>query len=194
MDTDSLNDYGLIEFSPDNGGTWINVTDTAYDQYIDWFEPKPILTGQSNGWTYMHCNLARLGEYFTIDFRDTILLKFTFISDSIQDTLDGLAFDSFEFCDGAEGIERNGYTRISSTVFPNPADQRIVIKFKNRESASFNLNIYDGLANRVLEQIDITSDQVLVNIKSLNSGTYYFSLESEGEREWTRGQFVISRE
>ena len=46
--SDSLKDYGKIEFSPDNGSTWIDIiNDTAYSSSISWYSAKPILTGNS---------------------------------------------------------------------------------------------------------------------------------------------------
>ena len=194
VDTDSLHDLGLIEFSPDNDTTWIDITDTTYDPYIYWYEPKPILTGHSNGWKYLHCSLAKLGQYFTIDFGDTILLRFTFISDSIPDTLGGLAFDSFAFCDGAEGIEEKESTRISSKAFPNPTGDKVIIKFENLEFSPFELVIYDSSAKRVLEQGDVRTGLVTIDTRAWGEGVYYFLLESPANKEWTGGKFVVTRE
>ena len=51
VDTDSLNDYGIIEFSPDNGATWCNLNDNS--TYCFWWNGLNnafFLTGSSNGW------------------------------------------------------------------------------------------------------------------------------------------------
>jgi len=50
VDSDSLKDYGLIEYSPDNGITWL---DMINDELFDWSSDKPVLTGSSD-WSYFY--------------------------------------------------------------------------------------------------------------------------------------------
>ena len=41
VNSDSLTDFGLIEFSPDNGTTWIDlINDTTYANDLWWNSPK----------------------------------------------------------------------------------------------------------------------------------------------------------
>lgn len=65
--SDSLNDYRMIEFSPDNGITWIDLlNDTEYSSYYYWQPPKPVLTGNSNGWQRFYVNVTNLGAIFNL--------------------------------------------------------------------------------------------------------------------------------
>lgn len=91
VNSDSLTDYGKIEFSPDNGLTWIDLlNDTikidsmwtgSYYQPLYWFwnshwatsRERPILTGNSNGWKEFGVRLSDLGPYFNIEYGDTVL-------------------------------------------------------------------------------------------------------------------------
>jgi hypothetical protein len=103
VNSDSLNDYGTIEISPDSGKTWISlISDTVYQSHYHWITPKPVLTGNSNGWQKFEVSLAELGKVFSVKSGATILFRFSFISDSKKNKLDGLAYDNLQFCDGAE--------------------------------------------------------------------------------------------
>ena len=131
VNSDSLTDFGKIEISPDNGTTWIDlINDTTYSSYYQWYNNKPVLTGNSNGWQNFTVWLAGLGPLFNVHINDTILYRFTFISDSVETNKDGLMFDDFHFEDWAEGIkevENNSLISIS----PNPASDELNIRRTN---------------------------------------------------------------
>ncbi|MDP4964936.1 MAG: hypothetical protein NWQ55_07680 [Salibacteraceae bacterium] len=122
--SDTLNDFGEIEFSPDNGNTWINlITDTVYNDNYYWWGEKPTLTGNSNGWKKFDVSLSDLGYVFNIDYTDTIQYRFTFVSDSIQDSLGGLMYDLLYFEDWAEGINDVSSNSFNIEISPNPAQE-----------------------------------------------------------------------
>jgi len=51
VQSDSLNDYGKIEFSPDKGITWYDlIADTVNRTNWKWISSEPVLTGNSGGW------------------------------------------------------------------------------------------------------------------------------------------------
>lgn len=51
VNSDTLTDFGIIEMSPDNGNTWIDLINDTINAYaIQWNVTKPTLTGNSNGW------------------------------------------------------------------------------------------------------------------------------------------------
>ena len=62
-----MNDFGRIEFSPDNGISWIDLINDTINTPI-WGE-KPVLTGHSD-WTYFSANLAYMG--FDIELGDYV--------------------------------------------------------------------------------------------------------------------------
>ena len=109
VQSDSNNDFGRIEFSPDNGITWIDlIEDTVYTEYYNWTTSKPLLTG-SNDWTEFHVNLTGFGEIFNYQEGDSVHFRFSFLSDSIQDSLAGLMFDDLNFTDLAWGIKERPF-------------------------------------------------------------------------------------
>src|SRR5436190_5992473 len=51
IESDSLNDFGFVEYSINGGQDWINLTDTLYKiGYIS----SPVFTGTSLNWQYAH--------------------------------------------------------------------------------------------------------------------------------------------
>jgi hypothetical protein len=173
VNSDSLNDYGTIEISLDKGTTWINlITDTTYSNYYYWQTEKPTLTGNSNGWQNFWVSLAELGNAFNVTFNDTILIKFTFISDSIADNLDGLAYDNFQFCDGWEGIEEIKDNNLI-TVYPNPTNNLLyVIRKKQPKNESVQIFTYAG--QLLFEDGNFKSSFIDIKKINLPDGLYFF--------------------
>ena len=102
VDCDSLTDKGLIEFSVDNGTTWIDlINDPNYSSYLNWSDfgtnagnNPPILTGSSGGWRYAVVVMDLLAQTLNIPAGSYIQWRFSFVSDSIQNNRDGLMFDN----------------------------------------------------------------------------------------------------
>jgi Secretion system C-terminal sorting domain len=174
VNTDSLNDFGTIEISLDQGTSWINlITDTTYAAYYYWNGPKPVLTGNSNGWQNFWVSLASLGNVFPVNYNDTILLKFTFISDSIPDTLDGLAFDSFQFCDGIEGIEKISRDNLI-TLYPNPTQDLLFINRRNPEQKE-KVQVFNYSGQLLYEDANFTGNSIDTKAIQLKDGFYFLS-------------------
>jgi len=189
VNTDTLTDYGKIEFSPDNGTTWIDMlNDTVGYWYWDSFE-KPVLTGNSNQWRSFWVNLAELGHFYGVKDGDTVLYKFTFISDNIQTNKDGLMFDNFHFEDWVEGIEEVGYTLIKSNCFPNPLDNELTITFSNELNSSFDIYLFDALGNQIYKS-KTNSNVVNISVNCLKKGVYFYKLVDLNKKEFTIGKVV----
>lgn len=195
VDTDSLNDYGLLEFSPNNGVTWIDLlNDTVYSAYYDWgLSDKPVFTGKTSGWTRFHVRLGSLGPVFNIQDGDTVLYRFTFISDSIPDGLDGLMFDDFDYVDFVMGIEYLDFEEINSKAFPNPAFQNLTIEFSNSNHSDFTLVILDNLGRVVYRQDEIRTGKHELFVRGFQSGLYHYSLIGLTEKKQSLGSFVIEK-
>lgn len=191
VDSDTLTDYGTIEFSPDNGETWINlINDTVYSDYYSW-DHEPTLSGTSNGWQFFHVNLGNLGFEFDIQDDDTVQYRFTFISDSIDTARDGLMFDDLVFLRVVEGLDELGYDEISSTSYPNPAKGRLTIDFENLTDQHFELRVFDEAGRTVISRSSITDNRVFIDTQNLRSGVYIYSLVNHSERQQARGRVVI---
>lgn len=100
VDSDSLTDRGFIEFSTDNGITWIDlINDPAYANYVSWWvsgsgNTPPVLTGSSGGWKSAVAILDFLAIALNIPEGTFIQWRFSFISDAVQNNRDGLMYDN----------------------------------------------------------------------------------------------------
>ncbi|MFI5219600.1 MAG: T9SS type A sorting domain-containing protein [Bacteroidia bacterium] len=125
VNSDTLTDFGMIEFSPDNGTSWYDIVNDTFITNNIFMPPGwVILTGNSNGWQPFYVNLAALGPLFNIQLFDTVLWRFTFISDSIQTNKDGLMFDDLHFEDYVESIPEIQNDNLIS-ISPNPASDEL---------------------------------------------------------------------
>ena len=97
FDTDSMNDYGVVEVSYDTGNVWkVLRTDTTYINFIFFNRngsdtATHLATGQSNGWlidTYTFYSYLSSSER-----PENIWLRFSFYSDDIQDNREGWMID-----------------------------------------------------------------------------------------------------
>ncbi len=192
VQTDSLNDYGLIEFSPDNGTTWIDIiNDTLYSSTFLWYSPKPVLTGNSYGWEHFDVSMADIGSVFNIQLGDTLLLRFSFISDSIADNQDGLMYDNLCFTDFVEGISETSFKPIKSKIFPNPVKRIFTIEFENPDSELFQLSIYDIHSNLIFTRDNISENNVVIDAQSFEQGTFIYKLTNLKAQERSWGKFII---
>jgi hypothetical protein len=164
VNSDSLSDFGKIEFSPDLGATWIDIiNDPTYTPYI--YSWPPVLTGNSNGWQYFWFNIAQLGPIFNIHDFDTIMYRFSFISDSIQTNKDGLMFDDFHFEDWVEDVPEYLSTN-SFSILPNPAHDNFKV------SVAGELEVYNSFGEKVYQQT-VNRKQETINCQDLKAGVYF---------------------
>ena len=171
VNSDTLRDFGKIEFSPNNGITWIDlINDTAYASYIDFGSPpaRPILTGNSNGWQYFSIIFPGLGGLFNIQDGDTILYRFTFISDSIQSNKDGLMFDDLIFNDWAEDISEIKKDNLIS-ISPNPATNELRI-YRTNTSDKERIQIMNYTGLTLFDISHFTGESI--DIRELRNGIY----------------------
>ena len=187
VDSDSLTDYGTIEFSPDNGITWIDlVNDTTYTSSIYWNFGKPTLTGSSNGWESFKVNIQALGPIFNIEYGDTVLYRFTFISDGIQSNKDGLMYDNFEFHDSVEDLDEYQNDNFIS-IFPNPAKNELFIEIE-KVSFSKAIQITNHQGQIIYDNPGFTGNSI--NIENYENGAYF--LRYSDDHGFSIKRFVVS--
>ena len=74
-------------------------------------------------------------------------------------------------------------------IFPNPFDQSTTVVFSNEGKASFELELYDLLGNKVRVMHDITASEVVVEKGSLAPGQYF--IELQGKAKTFRGRLMV---
>lgn len=168
--TDSLNDYGLIELSTDNGQTWINI---LADSIIPQFN-APILTGNSDGW-----------QDFSLDFwtlssgngLDSFLVKFTFISDSIDTQQDGLMFDNLGFCISVN--TQNQYIINNLKVFPNPTNNFLNFELETPQKNT-EIRLFSTLGQEMKRIYFDNENYKQIDVSDWSSGVYFYGVLVEG--------------
>ncbi|MCX6272287.1 MAG: T9SS type A sorting domain-containing protein [Bacteroidetes bacterium] len=193
VQTDSLHDYGRIEFSPDNGTTWVDlINDTIYNAFI-WESQKPVLTGNSNGWKYFDVILADIGSVFNVQFGDTLLFRFSFTSDSIPDNFGGLMYDNFYFFQFIEGISEIHFKPVKSAIYPNPSTDIFTLEFDNPVSDQFELAVYDIHSKLILKRQNITENQVVIDASAFQPGIYIYKLTNIKAKKRCWGKFITTK-
>jgi hypothetical protein len=139
------------------------------------------LTGNSNGWQSFYVNLAALGPLFNIQLFDTVLWRFTFISDGIQTNKDGLMFDDLHFEDYVESIPEIRNDNLIS-IFPNPTSNELRVyrtKGSNRQKVqvlNYTGQVLYNNSNFIGETIDtrqLASGIYLMKYSNMN----FFSIK-----------------
>ena len=177
VDSDSLSDYGFIDFSADHGATWYRADSS--EGFCTWgaVEELPTFTGSSGGWRpFYYC----LQVPFPVPMGDTVLYRFTFISDSIQTNKDGLMFDDLHFEDWAEGIQEAGGQNLIS-VDPNPVTDELIIH-STKNANDEKIRIFEPTGRIVLEDPHFKGGAI--DVRHLYAGLYLLQYEDEKGRRW----------
>jgi hypothetical protein len=186
VDSDNGNDFGKIELSPDNGISWVLISDDTLrietwpgsdsiqwptEIYDSWSMSDSLsFSGESGAWHEFMIHLENAEGYFDWASGDTVLFRFSFISDGVFDDKDGLMFDNLVLTDiYAFGIDER--IKIDWSIFPNPAANIINIAAADTEIKRveiFNLN-----GQRLYSSTTLLN---AVNIADLNAGSYFLKI------------------
>jgi hypothetical protein len=188
MDGDST-DYGRIEISPDSGLTWINILNQDTTYQIQWQSIKPTLKGSTSGWQEFRIDMTQWasgwGTFPVAMTADTILFRFTYITDSSSTPHDGWIIDNFILEDVWEGIQEYQNNNIIS-IAPNPTNENLLIhKTKSTDNAS--IQIYDCKGQLVSENKNFKEENI--STKNLQNGVYL--LKYSDTKNYSVKRFVV---
>lgn len=174
VNSDTLTDYGTIEFSPDNGLSWIDLFNpvwTCGSCYTSVFgSPATVLSGNSGGWQELYAVIGGLNPTYNIQEGDTVLWRFSFRSDGIETFKDGLMYDSIYMIDSPPvGIDNvDGSEDI--TVYPNPLKSVLNIRMKDDKQDAF-AEIFNFLGEKMYSgELNGTAE---VNVGEYAAGIYF---------------------
>jgi len=194
VQTDSLKDYGTIELSLDKGITWIDlIKDTAYTNNFVWWTAKPVLTGHSISCNNFEVDLTNLTSIHNFQVGDTILFRFSFLSDSIYDNSGGLVFDNICFGNFVEGVSEIHFKSIKSVIYPNPSASVLTIEFDNPNAEAFELAMYDMHSKRVLTREGVTENKIVIDTRSFKSGMYVYKITNVEAKKRCWGRFNLTK-
>ena len=190
MDCDSLHDFGIIEISIDHGQTWHNLLSDTVVSNSDWYTQKPIFTGRIKEWTeFLTYPLSNFGNYYLYD---TLLTRFTFISDSMQTNRDGWILDDIKIVVHTEGIPEF-VKQNNIVVYPNPTKESLFVKFINLDKIDFSIKIYDIFGRQVFHQSKLKNTVTNIDIHFFDSGTYFYELINNLDESRQMGKFIIDK-
>ena len=155
---------------------------------------KPILSGRSGGWKHFMVRTQGFWINHSIQQNDTVLYRFSFLSDATHSGRDGLMFDDLSIHDDiACSVKNNALKTVRSRCYPSPAKDQLTIEFKNPLNHCFSLGISDESGKPVFSKADIFSDRITLNISALKNGLYFYSLTSLESGREASGKFIISK-
>lgn len=186
INSDTLKDGGYIDVSYDHGNTWSNIVydsvfysnngatflkENLYTRTDSLTENNFGFSGTSNDWLQ-----TKLQWIFWLPVKDvsydTLMLRFNFISDSLNTNKDGWIIDDFmvsrfSYCCGLPENQQEQFN-----IYPNPAQE--ILTFKTKDIIKIeDLNLYDILGNQKTFILNHTNE---IEISNLESGLYYLEI------------------
>jgi hypothetical protein len=183
MDGDT-SDFGKIEISPDGGATWIDVLTEETSYEVVWLEPKPTLNGSTGGWQYFSFNNFTDWSLAT----DTVLYRFTYITDSGSTLHDGWMIDDISPMQYWEGVVESQDNNLIS-ISPNPASNQLRInRIKSDENAK--IQIVNQLGEVVVEEANFVGESI--DVGALPSGIYF--IRYANGKSFSVEKFIVQHE
>lgn len=200
-DTDTLTDVGIIDASYDGGFSWVVVNDTnnvsLLGSFFWWdddyhatdgrFTDHPILTsGKSDGWI-----LSRFNWRWWIPVKsntiiyplDSLMIRFTFISDPVQTNREGWMIDDiltssagWQLC--SEITEAPGGGNICA--YPNPFSRQTKIE-SVKEFNDAEITMYNSAGLKVRQISQVTGKSLFITRDGLPPGLYYLVISENNK-------------
>ncbi len=191
FETDTLGDGGYVEASSDGGQSWYLLTDTTDFNGIDRFfttdyGPYGLITsnfygfedslvggklgfsGSSGGWQtaeiWFPC--------FAIKKSFRLLLRFTFVSDSVGNTKDGWMIDEIVIDNQGECSSLAESGLAPARVFPNPASGETHLSLAAHQYITKGQLLVFSLSGKKLHAQDFQGNHTRFNADALPPGIY----------------------
>ncbi len=183
VNSDTLTDFGYIEFSPDLGSTWF-YADSVVNHGCCFSGPEklPTFTGNSFGWQHFDYCLCTSTP---VNIGDTVLYRFTFISDNIQTNKDGLMYDDLHFDDMVEGIDEIQNDNLIS-ISPNPVSDELRIQ-REKFSENPGIQILNYTGQILYDNLSLINETI--NVKQFLNGIYF--LKYSDKKYFSVKRFIV---
>jgi hypothetical protein len=186
-------DGGTIELSHNNGASWVNlVADNTVINNINCGMGnlpytindtvaalgKPGVSGNvGNGMSY----ITIMPQMMTLN-NDTILMRFTFASDSSAESSDGWMLDDFTVEALGEGVVEHS-TALALDLHPNPTNGKIFLHSSAVDQ--FDVEVHDCFGRLVMREKAATS----LDLSALPNGCYF--LQAENGDQIARRKLIV---
>jgi hypothetical protein len=173
IDTDTLNDFGYVEVSPDLGETWDNLSSNQskyilyrllrgveYDSFYFTGRDVAIYNGTPN------IAFGIKGDFLKCN---TLMFRFTFISDSIDTQKEGWCInDIFLLVMRGNGINDKSKNNDLISIYTNE-NRSLFFKLQNKIISDYCLVDING---KILKQSKLTNNSATVQCDELPAGYY----------------------
>jgi hypothetical protein len=187
-DTDTLKDGGYITVSWDKGLTWKNIIEdtisgmfTPADQFLTnlytlndtLFNGEHGFSGKSNGWVLASFLWQGL---VAKNIPDTMILRFNFISDSINNNKEGWMIDNIRLYSIEQG---GGVNELSDfhiiKISPNPFSSSTEILL-DKNYKNIDLSVFDLQGKIIKEKIIKNCNKVNLDRAEIENGFYFLRI------------------
>ena len=181
---DSINDYAYVDFSYNGGVDWfqgtdwdLNFDDFLFSRYFEGLNKggdfDPIITGNSYGWVQdqyvMQWHYAVKKGTTEAIYPDSIMIRFNFVSDSIQGNRDGWMIDDIRLEKlGCNGIPNSENEHIG--LYPNPTGSSLHIRASLCPIVS--LQILNTVGQCIINIPYVNSTEIQLDLGDIESGIY----------------------
>jgi len=170
MNIDTTGSYGKIEISGNMGATWLNLADSVPYNFL-WYT-TPNLNHSTAGWQTLTLFRNLTSAYIP----DTLLFRFTFISDTGTSPHDGWMIDNI----GIEYWYTSGIAQLNDphlvSLYPNPSKGNMYLQVNGTISKDGYAVVYDMQGNEVFRTtISATENYLSLPLPSGNYILKYFS-------------------
>lgn len=179
-----VNDRGMIEISPDVGNTWYDLLELDSTAGLIWITPKPDLKGNSGGWQSFDVDMMGwdLGGNIYVD---TILFRFTYITNNSVNSHDGWAIDDFILSDYYMGVNELRNDNMVS-IYPNPVSYQLTIERKASDGNQ-TVQILNYFGQKIYHNSNFKGASI--EVSSLENGIYF--LRYSDKDEFSIKRFVV---
>ncbi|QQS29458.1 MAG: T9SS type A sorting domain-containing protein [Sphingobacteriales bacterium] len=204
FDTDTLQDGGYITVSFDKGETWKNIIGDFSNELESGLGPpweskniystEDVLyngeygfSGRSEGLVHTAFAWYVLGVGNSrSSIADTAILRFNFISDSLQNNREGWLIDHIKIysCEIESNVQDLQYDSGLFILHPNPAQTIANVKM-NKIYSQIEIQISDILGNTVSKSELKQTAEFPINISDLDTGLYFVRLIADHQKTAT---------
>jgi hypothetical protein len=194
---DTLSEVGYIDYSVDTGATWYNVIDLTGFDGISEFNVEnmysqndvtalgiPGFTGTHNDWIFTRIQwIICIPVLAPFTCEDTLLLRFHFISDSVNTNKDGWIIDGIQtfLVDLGSGIDEINGAKNNLLISPNPSHDKISIaQFSANNHVLERVDIFDELGRKMITAPGTGHTQMEIDVHTLSPGVYFLRAKDSG--------------
>ena len=189
LDMDTAHDGGIIEFSFDNGNNWENVFNNPHVYNFSGFDfvnQDTLATGEYafSGTDSIWRDVWLCYDLSWISFNDSVLIRFSFVSDSIDNNKEGWIIDNMfahvDVIHPVKEVNKKDYLN----VYPNPAKDIVNIEIQKIQEFHIieNMELRD-LNGKLVKQWKNCPTKFWFDVSKYPDGIYYLKIKTNIKSE-----------